>query len=452
MCSSSSPPPSAEISIWWASWSRSAWPKKDCSTSSRSFRCGATLLCLKNSTQIPNLRSEIRSWWCRKEPFVGYLCSRGSACSLHSGFWTLGLKSEHTHTVNGPIFTESRKFEWKNHGYDLYRWVTNFGTACWAQLAESKSKQHWSDLMEADRTKLTLRISWSSQCRRQSWSIGSIRLALSERWKIFLMEIARRLEAELVAALGWPEWSLRTIEVLSLAVITVSLVQYTSDYTTSNSTKLSKGDVVKPSTEFRWFQLQYLSVYLILMLADWLQGTNMYTLYSSYGVNVGTLFLTGFLSSAVFGTFLGIYVDQWGRKLGCLIFCILEVSLVRCWAPIIYCLLRNLRCSSPRNWCEIFFELFYSCRSSSIWSSIFRTCLLWCSVDFSVDYPLRCSFQRLNLGWCQSTGSTECLLVIWVTTRHCVWYENRAWHFAEHPISKLIQIHTHNCINHCNTQ
>ena len=63
------------------------------------------------------------------------------------------------------------------------------------------------------------------------------------------------------------------------------------------------------------------------MLADWLQGTNMYTLYSSYGVDVGTLFLTGFLSSAVFGTFLGMYVDSWGRKLGCIIFCVLEIII-----------------------------------------------------------------------------------------------------------------------------
>lgn len=53
----------------------------------------------------------------------------------------------------------------------------------------------------------------------------------------------------------------------------------------------------------------------------------MYTLYSSYGVDVGTLFLTGFLSSAVFGTFLGIYVDSWGRKFGCVVFCVLEVII-----------------------------------------------------------------------------------------------------------------------------
>ena len=141
------------------------------------------------------------------------------------------------------------------------------------------------------------------------------------------MELVLQLEAQLVTALGWPKWSLRTIEVLSLAVLSVSFVQFAYDSSSSSAAKQEKGNGAKSTSEFRWFQLQYLSVYLILMLADWLQGTNMYTLYSSYGVNVGTLFLTGFLSSAVFGTFLGIYVDQWGRKLGCLIFCVLEVCL-----------------------------------------------------------------------------------------------------------------------------
>jgi Sugar-tranasporters, 12 TM len=137
------------------------------------------------------------------------------------------------------------------------------------------------------------------------------------------MEFALQFEANLVASLGWPQWSLRTIAVLGFAVLCVSLFQFV--YDTSSSTT-EKGNKIKSSSEFRWFQLQYLSVYLTLMLADWLQGTNMYTLYSSYGVNVRLLFLTGFVSSALFGTFLGIYVDQWGRKLGCLIFCVLEVS------------------------------------------------------------------------------------------------------------------------------
>jgi hypothetical protein len=46
----------------------------------------------------------------------------------------------------------------------------------------------------------------------------------------------------------------------------------------------------------------------------------------SYDVDIGTLFLTGFLSSALFGTFLGIVVDRYGRRFGCLMFCVLEVN------------------------------------------------------------------------------------------------------------------------------
>lgn len=74
------------------------------------------------------------------------------------------------------------------------------------------------------------------------------------------------------------------------------------------------------------FQYTYLAVYLTVMLADWLQGTNMYTLYQSYDVDVGTLFLTGFSSAAVFGTFLGLLVDRFGRRNGCIVFCLLEVN------------------------------------------------------------------------------------------------------------------------------
>ena len=115
---------------------------------------------------------------------------------------------------------------------------------------------------------------------------------------------------------------------LTVLVIAIFIIQLIVDYYTSESTKEeSRIKNGKSTTEFRWFQLSYLSAYLIIMLADWLQGTNMYTLYTSYGVNVGTLFLTGFLSSAIFGTFLGIYVDRWGRKLGCIIFCVLEIVI-----------------------------------------------------------------------------------------------------------------------------
>lgn len=53
----------------------------------------------------------------------------------------------------------------------------------------------------------------------------------------------------------------------------------------NNESKKGPGDTdgqssVQISREFRLFQVQYLTVYLIIMCADWLQGTNMYTLYA----------------------------------------------------------------------------------------------------------------------------------------------------------------------------
>ena len=45
--------------------------------------------------------------------------------------------------------------------------------------------------------------------------------------------------------------------------------------TTERVTRQTKGKV----SEFNAFQREYLAVYFVIMLADWLQGTNMYTLY-----------------------------------------------------------------------------------------------------------------------------------------------------------------------------
>lgn len=157
------------------------------------------------------------------------------------------------------------------------------------------------------------------------------------------------LKMTLLEERGWPQWAANTIVSLLVIMACVALMgQISTSYSyfsvagkksrkdkskTSASTR-KKAEIgptadeeAMPSTEFRWFQLQYLSVYLVVMLADWLQGPNMYSLYSSYGVDVGTLFLTGFASSAIFGTFLGVYVDRWGRRLGCLIFCVLEIVI-----------------------------------------------------------------------------------------------------------------------------
>ena len=79
--------------------------------------------------------------------------------------------------------------------------------------------------------------------------------------------------------------------------------------------------------EFYQFRKKYISVYLVVMLADWMQGTHMYTLYLSYGVNISALFLTGFLSGAIFAPFLGSLVDKFGRKRSCIVYCVLEIVI-----------------------------------------------------------------------------------------------------------------------------
>jgi MFS transporter, MFS domain-containing protein family, molybdate-anion transporter len=79
--------------------------------------------------------------------------------------------------------------------------------------------------------------------------------------------------------------------------------------------------------EFHSFRFSYISVYIVIMLADWMQGTHMYTLYLSYEVNISALFLTGFLSGAIFAPFLGSFVDKYGRKRSCIVYCILEVII-----------------------------------------------------------------------------------------------------------------------------
>lgn len=77
---------------------------------------------------------------------------------------------------------------------------------------------------------------------------------------------------------------------------------------------------------FRGFQRTYLLVYLSAMMADWLQGPYVYALYESYGFTRGDnamLFICGFGSSAVFGTFVGSLADKLGRRKFATLYCLL---------------------------------------------------------------------------------------------------------------------------------
>lgn len=83
---------------------------------------------------------------------------------------------------------------------------------------------------------------------------------------------------------------------------------------------------VQTSAEFKSFKWLFLSVYLIMMMADWMQGPYVYALYDAYGFSkgqIGQLFIMGFGSSMVFGTVVGGFADRYGRKANCLIFAVL---------------------------------------------------------------------------------------------------------------------------------
>jgi len=95
----------------------------------------------------------------------------------------------------------------------------------------------------------------------------------------------------------------------------------------SEPAKKEKKEDAELRQKFNAFKLNYFLLYVVLMLSDWVQGTNMYTLYQGYGVDIGTLFLTGFGASGVFSLFLGPFIDQYGRKKACILYCVGEVVI-----------------------------------------------------------------------------------------------------------------------------
>lgn len=75
------------------------------------------------------------------------------------------------------------------------------------------------------------------------------------------------------------------------------------------------------NSRFPPFQRNYLFVFLLAMFSDWLQGPYVYELYVSYGFSqaqIAELFVGGFASSMIVGTFVGALADQWGRKFMCI--------------------------------------------------------------------------------------------------------------------------------------
>ncbi|TYZ62617.1 hypothetical protein PybrP1_002377 [[Pythium] brassicae (nom. inval.)] len=121
---------------------------------------------------------------------------------------------------------------------------------------------------------------------------------------------------------SWPLWATASCGTL----LTALLALHAGDRLLKPSSK-ADGTPRQSSDAFVRFRRQYLAAYFLVMFADWLQGTHMYSLYQSYGVNISALFLTGFLSSAIFGHWIGAVVDRYGRRNACLVYCALEVVI-----------------------------------------------------------------------------------------------------------------------------
>eukprot|EP01041_Mallomonas_annulata_P006463 gene6463-13056_t len=85
------------------------------------------------------------------------------------------------------------------------------------------------------------------------------------------------------------------------------------------------GNAALVNPRFSPFQKTYLLVFVLAMFSDWLQGPYVYELYVSYGFSqqqIAELFVCGFASSMIVGTFVGALADQWGRKLMCITYCV----------------------------------------------------------------------------------------------------------------------------------
>ena len=101
-----------------------------------------------------------------------------------------------------------------------------------------------------------------------------------------------------------------------VGALCLALQLYGKDSTSQSTTKAV-------NSKFSTFQNTYLFVFLMAMFSDWLQGPYVYELYVSYGFNqseIAELFVCGFASIMIFGTFIGGLADKFGIKKLCIFY------------------------------------------------------------------------------------------------------------------------------------
>lgn len=85
--------------------------------------------------------------------------------------------------------------------------------------------------------------------------------------------------------------------------------------------------VQKDVAQFWRFRAIYLFVFVIVMLADGMQGTHLFTLYSNYNYNVASLYASGFLAGTISSLFMGPIIDKCGRRRTAIVYCVLEIGI-----------------------------------------------------------------------------------------------------------------------------
>ena len=145
----------------------------------------------------------------------------------------------------------------------------------------------------------------------------------------------------------------------------------------------AKGDpstrAVAPNKKFQTFQSNYLFVYMMAMFSDWLQGPYVYELYVSYGFNqqqIAELFVCGFGSSMIVGTFVGGLADKYGRRLMCVVYSVCYI--VACCTKLV-----------PEYW-TLMLGRFLSGISTSLLFSVFES---WMVCEHN-----RIGFNEIQLG------------------------------------------------------
>lgn len=104
----------------------------------------------------------------------------------------------------------------------------------------------------------------------------------------------------------------------------------------SRNSSNSKSATITTNPKFNGFQMNYLCVFLLAMFSDWLQGPYVYELYVSYGftqVQIAELFVCGFGSSMIVGTFIGGLADKLGRKTMCIMYCVCYI--IACFTKLV---------------------------------------------------------------------------------------------------------------------